>query len=177
MDPGDELVDECDAEGRVVGVLTRAAMRAGNRWHRTVFVAVLTGGDEIVAHQRAAWKDVWPSHWDVAFGGVLAAGEDWVAGAVRELAEEAGVAVTVDDLVLLGEGRFDSDRVREHTRAYLVHHDGPFTFADGEVVAVERVPRAELPGWCAGHDLVPDADALMLPLLHREFTQKPGAPG
>ena len=64
-------MDVLDEEGRVVGVATRAEVRAGNLWHRTVFIAVVTPDDEVVVHQRADWKDVWPSHWDVCFGGVV----------------------------------------------------------------------------------------------------------
>jgi 8-oxo-dGTP pyrophosphatase MutT (NUDIX family) len=161
----DELVDVLDDRGGVVGVATRAEMRAGNLWHRTVFVAVLTAADEVVVHRRADWKDVWPSRWDLCFGGVVAAGEPWAGAAARELAEEAGVEVAVDDLRLLGEGRFDHPLVRERYRFYLVRSNGPFSFADGEVAAVERVPRSALAAWCAGHELVPDTGAVVVPAL------------
>jgi 8-oxo-dGTP pyrophosphatase MutT (NUDIX family) len=158
---GDELVDVLDEDGRVVGVATRAEMRAANLWHRTVFVVVVTPEDEVVVHRRADWKDVWPSRWDLAFGGVVAAGEDWVAAAVRELAEEAGVEVAAGALRLLGEGRFENAQVRERYRFYRVCSGGPFSFADGEVTAVERVPRADLDAWCATHELVPDSAAII----------------
>jgi 8-oxo-dGTP pyrophosphatase MutT (NUDIX family) len=146
----------------VVGVATRAEVRAGNLWHRTVFVAVLTAGDELVVHRRADWKDVWPSRWDLCFGGVVAAGEGWEAAALRELAEEAGLVVAGEDLTLLGEGRFEHALVRERYRCYVVRADGPFTFADGEVTAVERVPRAALRDWCARHELVPDSVGIVV---------------
>jgi 8-oxo-dGTP pyrophosphatase MutT (NUDIX family) len=152
-----------------VGVATRAEMRAANLWHRTTFVAVLTAADEVVAHRRADWKDVWPSHWDLCFGGVVGAGEGWEAAAVRELAEEAGVAVSPEDLRLLAEGCFEQDQVRERYRCYVVRADGPFTFADGEVTAVEHVPRASLRDWCGGRQVVPDSVEIVVePLLALE---------
>ena len=80
-----------DEAGNVVETVTRSRMRAANLRHRTVGVVVRTTGGEVVVHQRAAWKDVWPSYWDVAFGGVLEPGESWIDGARRELAEEAGI--------------------------------------------------------------------------------------
>jgi 8-oxo-dGTP pyrophosphatase MutT (NUDIX family) len=165
MSTGSELVDVLDEQGRVVGVATRAEVRAGNLWHRTVFVAVVTPEDEVAVHQRADWKDVWPSRWDLCFGGVVAAGEAWSDAAARELAEEAGVVVGVEALALLGDRVFDGPEVRERCRIFRVGSSGPFSPNDGEVVAIELVPRAGLEDWCAGHDLVPDSVEVVLPLL------------
>lgn len=165
MGSADELVDVVDDDGRTLRRASRAEVRAGNLRHRSVFVAVVTGGDELVVHRRADWKDVWPSRWDVCFGGVLGAGEAWGTGAVRELAEEAGVVVGGDDLELLGEGRYDDERVREIGRVFLVRSDGPFTFPDGEVAEADQVGLADLDAWLAAHDVVDDSCELVVPLL------------
>lgn len=161
----DELVDVLDEHGRVVGVATRAEMRAGRLWHRCVFVAVVTPADEVVVHRRADWKDVWPSRWDLAFGGVVGAGESWEDAAVRELAEEAGVQVGVGELEPVGRSRYEDADVREHCRVYVVRSPGPFRFVDGEVSQVERVPRRDLAAWCASHELVPDSLTAFGPAL------------
>ena len=157
-----ELVDVLDDRGKVIGTAERREVRANNWWHRSVFITVVTSDDEVIVHQRAPWKDVWPSRWDVCFGGVVDAGEDWREAAVRELAEEAGVAVGADDLEDLGEDRYEDSLVREVSRLYLVRSDGPFAFDDGEVVASDRVPRAELAAWAAGHELVTDSRDMMI---------------
>ena len=86
-----ELVDQLDADGAVVGLVTRRDMRAHNLRHRSVAVVVLNSRGELLAHRRADWKDVWPSRWDLSFGGVVGAGEPWEEAAARELSEEAGV--------------------------------------------------------------------------------------
>jgi 8-oxo-dGTP pyrophosphatase MutT (NUDIX family) len=162
--PGDELVEVVDASGTVVDVVTRAEMRAGNLRHRCAYI-VVRAAERVLAHQRAAWKDVWPSHWDLAFGGVMAAGEEWTAGAARELAEEAGVTVAPSELVELGPLSYESDLVRVVGRVYSVESDGPFTFADGEVESIEWVALAELDEWLRDRPMVLDTLAGVVPLI------------
>ena len=163
VDPSDaaaaaeQLVEEVDLDGRVRRVVTRAEMRAGRLRHRCTYVIVVDLDERLVVHQRAAWKDVWPSRWDVAFGGVVGVGEDWGAAAQRELLEEAGVEA---GLQALGGGAYEDADVSVLGRVYLARHDGPFTFPDGEVVASERIPLAELEGWISRHELCPDSLAL-----------------
>jgi 8-oxo-dGTP pyrophosphatase MutT (NUDIX family) len=163
-DAAAEVVDVIDEHGVVVRHATRAEVRSSHLRHRTVFVVVLSSdGRRLLAHQRADWKDVWPSRFDLAFGGVLAAGETFADGARRELAEEAGL--TGATLARLGEGRFDDGRVREHAEGFVTRSDGPFTFVDGEVVATEWVALDDLDRWIATHDVVPDSVAIVRPLL------------
>jgi 8-oxo-dGTP pyrophosphatase MutT (NUDIX family) len=147
-------------------VVTRAEMRARGAAvrHRACYVAVLTSADELVVHRRADWKDVYPGWWDVCFGGVLAAGEEWDAAARRELLEEAGIEA---DPQLVGIDRWDRHDARVNARVYLVTHDGPYPCPDGEVVEVATVPLADLDGWLAGHDVCPDSVDLVVPRLPR----------
>jgi isopentenyldiphosphate isomerase len=160
----EELVEELDALGRPVRVVTRAEMRAGNLRHRAVYVLVLDAAGRLLAHRRADWKDVWPGRWDVAFGGVAGVGEPPEEAARRELAEEAGVAAP---LQRLGDGRYEDAEVRVRGDVFLARFDGPFTFADGEVVETAWVPVEELAGWLAGRSLCPDSVEIALPLLRR----------
>lgn len=162
--PGDELVDIVDDADRVVRVVTRAEMRGQRLRHRAVFVAVVDHRDRVVVHQRAAWKDVWPSAWDLCFGGVVAAGESWSGAAARELAEEAGL----HDVELTPLGApfdYEDDAVRLVGRAYLVRSDAPVNPVDGEVAALDRVPRAELAAWAAQRRVCPDSLHGVLPAL------------
>lgn len=165
MTVADEQVDVCDESGQVVGTATRAEMRAGRLWHRTVFIAVVTSDDRVWVHRRADWKDVWPGRWDVCFGGVLGAGEGFDAGAHRELAEEAGIEVAV--LEPIGGGAFEHPDCREHARVYLARSDDPCTCPDGEVAEALLVPLADLAAWAAAHPVVADSEALVLPALLR----------
>jgi isopentenyldiphosphate isomerase len=161
----DELVDVVDADDRVVATVPRARMRAENLRHRAVFVVVRSSAGEVLIHRRSAAKDVWPGWWDLAVGGVLAAGEGYDEAAVREVAEELGVGAA--GLERLGAGTYEDDVVRLHGRVYELVCDGPFTFADGEVVEAVFVGQDELARRLAGDDFLPDSRSLVLPLLGR----------
>jgi 8-oxo-dGTP pyrophosphatase MutT (NUDIX family) len=161
---GDELVEVVDAAGLVLDVVPRATMRAENLRHRCSYILVRSGR-RVLAHQRAGWKDVWPSYWDLAFGGVLNAGEGWTEGAARELAEEAGIVVAPSALTELGPLAFESDLVRVVGRVYAVESDGPFTLSDGEVAAIEWVDLDALAEWLAGRPVCLDSLTGLVPLL------------
>ena len=134
----------------------------GNLRHRTVFIAVVNTAGAVLVHRRADWKDVWPGAWDVAFGGVVDAGESWEMAAARELAEEAGLDT---ELAYLGEDEFEDDSVRELARVYLARHDGPVSFVDGEVVEIDWVAPDQMSDWLDSHSVCPDSVAIVLPRL------------
>ena len=114
-DPGSELVDVLDDAGRPIGRATRREMRERRLPHRCVYILVFNRRGEPYVHLRTPTKDVYPSHWDVAVGGVLAAGETFDAGAERELAEELGVTAP---LTVLFPFRYeDAARLRDRIAA------------------------------------------------------------
>jgi 8-oxo-dGTP pyrophosphatase MutT (NUDIX family) len=123
----------------------------------------MSGDRRLLVHRRADDKDVWPGMWDVAAGGVVAAGESYEDAARRELAEELGVEVA--DFHHLGEGRFADESVALIARGYLAVHDGPFTFTDGEIAEVRWVDANDLDALMAVERFVPDNVALLLPRL------------
>lgn len=162
MDAGGEQVEVVDDDGNVVRVVSRAEMRAGNLRHRSVGIVVRRRGDgAVLAHRRATWKDVWPARWDLAFGGVCDVGEGEVDAALRELREEAGVDVDASELRRLGSGAYADDNVAAVGTLFEIDHDGPFTFADGEVEATEWVPSHGLAAWLDAHPHCPDTVHLL----------------
>jgi isopentenyldiphosphate isomerase len=173
----EEMVEVVDERGEVLRLATRAEMRATNLRHRAVAVVVLTTAGEVVVHRRADWKDVWPGRWDVCFGGVAAVGEDWVAAARRELAEEAGVEVPASALRSLGSDSYQDESVSWFGPIFAVTHDGPFRPADGEVAELVLVPLDSLDGWLEGRDLTADSAAMVVPrLLALARGDSPGSP-
>jgi len=165
---GDELVEVVGPDGSVQRVVTRAEMRAGRLRHRCTFVVVRSSDGRVLVHLRSPHKDLWPSRWDLCCGGVVTAGEDWEAAARRELAEEVGVVAgpgSPPELVPLGEVTYEDDDVCEVGRVWTITHDGPFTFADGEVVEARFVSVADLGAMMAELPFVADSAAVVAPLL------------
>lgn len=154
----DALVEVLDDEGTVVGVMSRAEVRAANLRHRSVYVLVRSSGGDVLVHRRADWKDVYPGRWDVAFGGVPQVGETPVEAARRELQEEAGIEVP---LVPIGVGSYADDDLDVEGHLFAAVSDGPFTFTDGEVVEARWVPAGELGAWLATVETCPDAAAFL----------------
>jgi isopentenyldiphosphate isomerase len=157
--PGDELVDVVDEDDRVVATVTRREMRADRLRHRAVFVIVTSSSGQLLVHRRSEDKDLWPGRWDLGVGGVVGAGESYELAAERELAEEVGVVGVVPAHV--ADGRYADADVDLVARAFRVVHDGPFRFADGEVVEARWVDADELVELIAGESFVPDSLALL----------------
>lgn len=163
MGSGSEMVEVVDTGGRVLRVVRRAEMRRDLLRHRSTYIVVLRSSGALVVHRRSEWKDIHPGFWDIAFGGVAGVGEDWHGAAVRELAEEAGIAgVALQDM---GGGTYDSADGHIVARRFIARTDLPVTCPDGEVVEVDEVAASHLEEWLATHDVCPDSLALMLPLL------------
>jgi len=160
----DELVDVVDEHDVVTAVVTRSEMRSRRLRHRTVFIAVTNSSGDVLVHRRADHKDVWPGRWDLAAGGVLASGETYDGGAVRELAEELGIGDVA--FKRLGSGAYEDADVAEIATVYRVRWDGPVRFADSEVAEARWMTLEEVQRGAAGSlDLVPDSVSLVLPLL------------
>jgi isopentenyldiphosphate isomerase len=131
----DELVDVVDAQDRVVGRVSRAEMRARRLRHRATYLLVFNSRGELFVHLRTADKDVCPSHWDVAVGGVVGAGESYDDGARRELAEEVGIVDAVPQALF--DFVYDDDRNQVNGRVYRVTWDGPLQLQAEEIVRGE----------------------------------------
>ena len=157
-DPGAEPVDVLDEAGRVVGQTTRREMRARRLPHRCVYVLVFDAAGALFVHLRTATKDVYPSHWDPAVGGVLAAGESFDDGARRELAEELGVAAPLTPLFPF---RYDDRSTVVHAVVYATVHDGPFTLQAEEIVEGRFVDWTAFDALVASAPVCPDSLAVV----------------
>lgn len=162
-DPGAERVDVLDDAGRVVGTTTRRDMRARRLPHRSTYILVFDRSGRLFVHLRTATKDVYPSHWDPCVGGVLAAGEDFAAGAARELREEIGVDAPLEPLFPF---RWTDPHTIVFGEVFRAVHDGPFVLQPEEVVRGEFLaPQAVRDG--ARAPLTPDGRAVLAEWLRR----------
>src|SRR6266849_3982673 len=150
--PGQELVDVIDDEGRTIGTVTRREVRQRRLAHRCVYVLVFNQKGELFIHLRTPTKDAYPSHWDVCVGGVLAAGETYDAGARREVAEELGLNLDPERLFLF---RYADSSSVVQGMVYRVVHEGPFQLQVEEIVRGEFVAVEEVAGRAAREPFCP----------------------
>lgn len=126
-----ELFDICDKYGQPTGKVTaRSVAHEAGLMHRTVHIWVVRqmkdGSWQVLLQQRSAHKDSFPGCYDVSSAGHIAAGDDYLESAQRELQEELGIAAGPDELEFAG--LFDSGDI-------LAEFDGK-TFHDREISAV-----------------------------------------
>lgn len=164
MTPVDERVCLVSADGTVVGEAPRSQVRRDNLLHAATAVLVRDSRGRIYVHRRSPGKDWSPSFHDAAAGGVLRAGEEPAASAVRELAEELGITGT--RLRPLGGNLYEDATVRCYEHCYETTYDGPVSWADGEVVWGAWMSLEDLGGLLrtSGWDFVPDTRRLLTAL-------------
>lgn len=138
-----ERVDVIDDAGNTIGIVTRREMRQNRLPHRCTYVLVFNSAGELFVHLRTPIKDVYPSYWDICVGGVLAAGETFDQGVLREIEEEIGIVAAPEQLFPF---YFSDERTVVQGMVYKVVHDGPFRLqveeiVRGEFLAVEEVLR------------------------------------
>ena len=140
---GDEIVlivDEdnraggCGADGGACGRRTcGTAQPTSSSW---------TAKDGVLVQRRTDTKDLFPGYYDLAAGGVVAAGESYEECAVREAEEELGIRDTAI------APRFDFHYADANTRCFgrvfVCHHDGPFTLQPEEVASVRFHAQEEI---------------------------------
>jgi|ERR1043165_186000 isopentenyldiphosphate isomerase len=141
MSASDERVDVIDEQGRTIGVVTRKEMRSRRLPHRCTYVLVFNQSGELFVHLRTATKDVYPSHWDVTIGGVLAAGETYDQGVRREVAEELGIDAVCEELFPF---HYADERTIVQGMVYRLIHEGPFHLQAEEIVRGEFTPLTDV---------------------------------
>jgi isopentenyldiphosphate isomerase len=167
-DPNQELVDVIDEAGRIIGTVTRREMRERRLPHRCAYLLVFNQRGELFVHLRTASKDVYPAHWDVTIGGVLAAGESFDDGARREAAEELGVDVEPESLFEL---RYADAATVVQGMVYHVRHVGPFRLQPEEIVRGEFLSLDELAGRIIREPFCPDGLAVFAE-YRRRFAER-----
>jgi isopentenyldiphosphate isomerase len=137
-----EEIDVVDADDQVVGRASRPEVRRRRLRHRAVYVLVFNQAGQLFVHKRTASKDLYPSYYDVAIGGVVGAGETYNAAARREVAEEIGVSGA--DLRCIMPFRFEDETNLVNGMVYSCSHDGAVTLQADEIVSGEWLDLDEL---------------------------------
>ncbi|SFA83088.1 NUDIX domain-containing protein [Cohnella sp. OV330] len=151
-----DIYDELD---RPIGTATRSEAHDRGLWHHTFHCWLARRGEDgrarVLFQRRSRDKDTNPDRFDITAAGHLSAGET-ARDAVRELEEELGLRVSLEDLAPLGTFREEDEGFaqgvryidREVSEVYgYVTDRGPETF---------RLQREELAGLYEA-----DAEALL----------------
>jgi len=168
VEPSEELVDVVDLEDRVIGVVPRSAVRAGNLIHRAAYVLVRNSRGELYVHRRTETKDVDPGLYDMFAAGVCTSGETYDQTAVRELGEELGIEGVAPRFLFKHLYRGPNSRL--WGAVYDVLWDGPVRHQESEVAWGTFVPLEELLRMVEEREFCPDSREIFERWLGRRLT-------
>ena len=148
VETSDERIARADPHsGEIVGEVAMSLAHREGIWHATIHVWILDDLGRLIFQHRSPAKEHYPDQWDVSVGGHLRHDED----GTREVAEELGVEVNLDQMDFVGIATIDSPlpggRDREKPRVYVWRSGrslDSFAFADGEVVGLASVTLEDL---------------------------------
>ena len=107
----DELIDIVDENGNYTGkTCLKSEAHKHGYFHPTIHVWLYTSNKKILLQKRALSKKVFPGLWDISVAGHIAAGENIITGALREVKEEIGFDILPENLHKIG------------TRKHMVNH-------------------------------------------------------
>ncbi|PAU87668.1 NUDIX hydrolase [Pseudomonas sp. WN033] len=132
-----EQVLSVDEQDQSLAQVSRAQVQAERLITRCTYIFVFNVAGQLCLHQRTLHKRLYPGYWDVAAGGLVAAGESYLEGARRELAEELGVAGV--DLHSHGRFFYDAPESRLWGAVFSCRWDGPIEMQPEEVLAVRWI--------------------------------------
>ena len=141
---GEERVIVVDGGNRPVAELPRRRVRGENLPHRATCIFVFDRRGRVLVQRRTAIKDIYPGFYDLAAGGVVAAGESYERCAQREAEEELGIRDTA--LAPRFDFYYEDERNRCFSRVFTCVHDGPFTLQPEEVESVKFHAVEEIAG-------------------------------
>ncbi len=131
----EELFDIVDDQDRVIGQAPRSACHGNPALiHRVAHVLVFNSTGQILLQKRSRFKDVQPGRWDTSVGGHLDPGEDYLSGALREMAEELNIIN--QPLEVLYSYRHRNDFESENVTSFYLCYDGSVRFDPNEIEEV-----------------------------------------
>ncbi len=148
MDPDQEIFDVVDAHDQVIGRAPRAQVHAEGLRHRAAHILVFDPAGRLYVQRRAWTKDNAPGLWDTSAAGHLDSGEGYLAAAIRELAEELGVA---PDAPLEALFKVEASNLtgQEFVWVYRATVSATITPDPGEIIDGRWCTADELDAWMA----------------------------
>jgi isopentenyl-diphosphate delta-isomerase type 1 len=91
-----EVVDEAN---QVIGIQSRKEIHEKGLRHRSVHIFIFNTRGELYLQKRSPRKDQYPDHWDSSAAGHTDPGETPLEAAQRELKEELGLEVKLNEVL------------------------------------------------------------------------------
>lgn len=101
----DNQLNIFDEAEKIIGQASRATIHRDGLLHQEVHVWFYTPLGEVIFQHRAPDKDSYPDLLDATVGGHVEIGSNYEATALKETAEETGLAITPADLLFIKKER------------------------------------------------------------------------
>ena len=159
----EEIVPIVDATNNIVKLERRSIMRKERLPHRATYVVLRNSAEQYYIEVRTMTKDYCPGMLDACIGGVVQAGEDDIyKSATRELKEEMGVDVPLEDLgwyKIEGHGSFI------FAGLFFAEYDGQYVMQASEVSDVLMLTEEHI--WARKDEFTPDSLVALKEILRR----------
>tara|TARA_R110001583_G_C5649795_1_gene408618 strand:- start:678 stop:1226 length:549 start_codon:yes stop_codon:yes gene_type:complete len=101
-----EYIDLLNEDGKKTGesCLKSEAHKKG-LFHASAHIWIFNQHKEVIIQKRAANKDTFPNLWDVSVAGHISAGEHPIISALREVEEEIGLSLLINQLKYIGTSK------------------------------------------------------------------------
>lgn len=129
----DEIFDVVDENDEVLRQERRDVVHQEDLLHRAVHIYIFNKRKEVFLQKRSRLKDKCPGMWGSSAAGHLDAGESYIACAVRELQEEAGISLEAYEMQKVTKLAPKEETGWEFIELYLVRHDGALRYPCSEV--------------------------------------------
>lgn len=84
--------------GKTNQVITRGDSIPNNLYHLVIHVCIFNAKNQMLIQQRQSFKEGWSNMWDVTVGGSAMIGENSRQAATREVAEELGLKINLENI-------------------------------------------------------------------------------
>ena len=95
----DELLDIVNEKNEIIFQEMKSITLKKGLWHRTAAICLINNKNQILLQKRAKNKILSPNLWDISVAGHIQAGEEPIQCAIREIEEEIGLQVNLQDLI------------------------------------------------------------------------------
>jgi len=124
-----EILDIVNDDNEIVGSASYDEIYSKRLNHRIVHVLVFNSNGEVFLQRLSASKKFCPGHWGTSAGGHVKSGESYEQAAERELKEELGVSLKLDQI---HESAYDHYKMRKFLQVFRAVSEGPFILDQNE---------------------------------------------